>query len=195
MAGSEDAQVAWLQQHGTDMASCADNPSGAACQKAQNEANAVAFAMASAGLIYLPGGMPVTAGIGGTANAGIQYLINGTVNPTDVLIASYVGAFTANTGFYGTVGWNAAGGATSNWLKGDDPLMGAAGSAVDYGIDNKIVSPALDKYLILNGKIIRGLIWGWGLANLYHHPLYQEWRVLQQLLLQQKAPGKAFLSL
>ncbi len=145
MAGSEDAQVAWLQQHGTDMASCADNPSGAACQKAQNEANAVAFAMASAGLIYLPVGMQVTAGIGGTANAGIQYLINGTVNPTDVLIASYVGAFTANTGFYGTVGWNAAGGATSNWLKGDDPLMGAAGSAVGYGIGNKIVSPALDK--------------------------------------------------
>lgn len=149
MAGSEDAQVAWLQQHGTDMVSCVDNPSGEACQKAQNEANAVAFAMASAGLIYLPGGMQVTAGIGGTANAGIQYLINGTVNPTDVLIASYVGAFTANTGFYGTVGWNAAGGATSNWLKGDDPLMGAgwgaAGSAVGYGIGNKIVSPALDK--------------------------------------------------
>ncbi|WP_244319973.1 VENN motif pre-toxin domain-containing protein [Enterobacter cancerogenus] len=146
MAGSEDAQVMWLQQHGTDMATCSDNPSGAACQKAQNEANAVAFAMASAGLIYLPGGMQVTAGIGGVANAGIQYALTGDINPTDVLIASYVGAFTANTGGWGTVGWNAAGGATSNYLKGDDPLSGAGwGAAVGYGIGNKIVSPALDK--------------------------------------------------
>ncbi|EOG6843593.1 TPA: hypothetical protein ACPZX6_002360 [Klebsiella oxytoca] len=53
------------------------------------------------GLIYLPGGMQVTGAMGGTANAGIQYLINGEVNPTDVLIATYVGAFTRNTGLKG----------------------------------------------------------------------------------------------
>ncbi|EPF0317216.1 hypothetical protein [Enterobacter chuandaensis] len=150
MAGSEDAQAAWLRQHGTDMATCADNPSGAACQKAQNEANAVAFAMASAGLIYLPGGMQVTAGIGGAANAGIQYALTGDINPTDVLIASYVGGFTANTGVWGTMGWNAAGGATSNYLKGDDPLMGAivsGGSAgIGYGI-GKAATISLDKWV------------------------------------------------
>lgn len=44
-----------------------------------------------------PEGMQITGAIGGTANVGIQYAINGTVNPTDVLIATYVGAFTANT--------------------------------------------------------------------------------------------------
>jgi filamentous hemagglutinin len=158
MAGSEDAQAAWLRQHGTDMATCADNPSGAACQKAQNEANAVAFAMASAGLIYLPGGMQVTAGIGGAANAGIQYLVNGEINPTDVLIASYVGAFTANACAWGTVGWNAAGGATSNYFKGDDPLTGAGWGALgasagylggQYLIQtplNKILNPAWKNY-------------------------------------------------
>ena len=53
------------------------------------------------GLIYLPGGMQVTGAMGGTENAGIQYLINGEVNPTDVLIATYVGAFTRNTGLKG----------------------------------------------------------------------------------------------
>ncbi|MEW7313272.1 hemagglutinin repeat-containing protein [Buttiauxella gaviniae] len=147
--GNEESQAAFIRQHGIDMATCEIAPSSASCQKAQNEASAVAGAMATAGLVYLPGGMQVTAGIGGTANAGIQYAINGTVNPTDVLIATYVGAFTANTGFIGTVGWNAAGGATSNYLKGDDPLTGAgwgaAGSAVGYGIGNKIVLPALDK--------------------------------------------------
>lgn len=149
LGGNEESQVAFIRQHALDMASCETAPSSGSCQKAQNEANAVASAMAAAGLVYLQGGMQVTAGIGGTANAGIQYAINGTVNPTDVLIATYVGAFTANTGFIGTVGWNAAGGATSNYLKGDDPLTGAgwgaAGSAVGYGIGNKIVLPALDK--------------------------------------------------
>lgn len=181
MAGSEDVQVAWLQQHGTDMASCADNPSGAACQKAQNEANAVAFAMASAGLIYLPGGMQVTAGIGGTANAGIQYLINGTVNPTDVLIASYVGAFTSSTGGWGTVGWNAASGATSNYFKGDDPLTGAAWGALGASVGylggkyliqaplNKTLNPSWKKYEWVSMDIgiskpmlfdVRPAIWG-----------------------------------
>lgn len=53
------------------------------------------------GLIYLPGGMQVTGAMGGTENAGIQYLINGEVNPTDALIATYVGAFTRNTGLKG----------------------------------------------------------------------------------------------
>ena len=142
MAGSEDAQAMWLQQHGTDMATCSDNPSGAASQKAQNEANAVAFAMASAGLIYLPGGMQVTAGIGGVANAGIQYALTGDITPTDVLIASYVGAFTANTG-----GW------------------GAAGSAVGYGIGNKIFSPALDKVFNTTWKNYPWIDMGMGISK------------------------------
>ncbi|MFK0591403.1 VENN motif pre-toxin domain-containing protein, partial [Escherichia coli] len=37
LGGSEDAQAAWIRQHGIDMATCAENPSGAACQKAMNE--------------------------------------------------------------------------------------------------------------------------------------------------------------
>lgn len=61
----------------------------------------------------------------GSANAGIQYALTGEIKPTEVLIASYIGAATANTGLLGTIGWNAAGGAMSNYLKGDDPLNGA----------------------------------------------------------------------
>lgn len=34
LGGSDDAQAAWIRQHGVDMATCSDNPSGAACQKA-----------------------------------------------------------------------------------------------------------------------------------------------------------------
>lgn len=95
--------------------------------------------------------MQVTAGIGGTANAGIQYALTREINPTDVLIASYVGAFTASTGVWGTMGWNAAGGATSSYLKGDDPLSGAAwgagGSAMGYGMGKYLIELPLNKVL------------------------------------------------
>ncbi len=149
--GTEEGQAEFIRQHGLDMASCETAPASASCQKAINERDAVGFAMASAGLVYLPGGMQITAGIGGSANAGIQYLINGEVNPTDVLIATYVGAFTANTGLWGTMGWNAAGGATSNYLKGDDALAGAgwsaAGSAFGYGVGKYLIEVPMNKIL------------------------------------------------
>jgi filamentous hemagglutinin len=168
MGGSEDAQAAWIRQHGVDMASCSDNPGGAACQKAINERDSVAFAMASAGLVYLPGGMQVTAGIGGTANAGIQYAINGTVNPTDVLIATYVGAFTANTGVWGTVGWNAAGGAASSYLNGDDPFKGGvisgAASGIGYGI-GKTATISLDKWVNPTWKNYEWVNMGMGISK------------------------------
>ncbi|WP_421671565.1 VENN motif pre-toxin domain-containing protein [Rahnella sp. EDr1-12] len=149
--GTEEDQIKAVQRHGADVLSCADNPSGAACQRGIAENKAYAGALAAAELIYLPGGMQVTAALGGTANAGIQYAINGTVNPTDVLIATYVGAFTANTGLWGTIGWNAAGGATSNYLKGDDPLAGAGwaagGAALGYGMGKYLIEMPLNKVL------------------------------------------------
>lgn len=151
------------------MATCSDNPGGAACQKAINERDSVAFAMASAGLTYLPGGMQLTAGIGGTANAGIQYAINGTVNPADVLIATYVGAFTANTGIWGTMGWNAAGGATSSYLNGDDPLTGATwgagGSAIGYGMGKYLIKSPLNKVLNPTWKNYEWVDMGMGISK------------------------------
>ncbi|ENM1806919.1 hypothetical protein AB6T34_003316 [Klebsiella variicola] len=150
MGGNEWGQGEKAREHGADVLSCADNPSGEACQRGIAENKAYAGALASAGLIYLPGGMQITGAIGGTANAGIQYAINGTVNPTDVLIATYVGAFTANTGVWGTVGWNAAGGATSSYLNGDDPFKGGvisgAASGIGYGI-GKVAKISLDKWV------------------------------------------------
>ncbi|MCT4706363.1 VENN motif pre-toxin domain-containing protein [Enterobacteriaceae bacterium H16N7] len=147
--GTEWMQGKKASEHGSDVLSCSDNPSGAACQRGIAENKAYAGALAAAGLIYLPGGMQVTAGIGGTANAGIQYLINGEINPADVLIASYVGAATAGTGFWGTVGWNAAGGAASSYLNGDDPFKGGvisgAASGLGYGI-GKAATISLDKW-------------------------------------------------
>ncbi len=150
MGGNEWSQGEKAREHGADVLSCADNPSGEACQRGIAENKAYAGALASAGLIYLPGGMQITGAIGGTANAGIQYLINGEVNPTDVLIATYVGAFTRNTGLKGTMSWNAAGGATSSYLKGDNPFTGGLinglASGMGYGA-GKLVELPFDKVL------------------------------------------------
>ncbi len=148
MGGNEWSQGEKAREHGADVLSCADNPSGEACQRGIAENKAYAGALASAGLIYLPGGIQITGAIGGTANAGVQYLMNGEVNPTDVLIATYVGAFTRNTGLKGTMSWNATGGATSSYLKGDNPFTGGLinglASGVGYGA-GKLIELPMDK--------------------------------------------------
>ena len=136
--GSEDDHAAWLRQHGIDMASCSDNPSGAACQKAKNERNAVGLAMATGSVALLPGGAQALWGLGAGANAGINYLTDGTIDPTTAIIGGWVNVISAGNGVVGTVGWNAAGGAAGNWLEGKDSTSGAlvngVGSFAGYGI-------------------------------------------------------------
>ncbi|MGK4623776.1 VENN motif pre-toxin domain-containing protein, partial [Raoultella ornithinolytica] len=74
--------------------------------------------------------------------AGINYLTDGTIDPTTAIIGGWVNVISAGNGVVGTVGWNAAGGALGNWLEGKDPTSGAlingAGSFVGYGIGNGI---------------------------------------------------------
>jgi filamentous hemagglutinin len=122
----------------------------------------------TAGLGILPAAAQVTAAIGGGANALIQYAVNGQINYTDVLIASWVGAATSNTRILGTVGWNAAGGATSNYIKGDDPLSGAiisGGSAgIGYGLGQAIKGP-LDKVINPNWKNWEWVDMGMGVSK------------------------------
>ena len=85
----------------------------------------------------------------------LKYVVNGEVNYTDALIASWIGAATSNTGLVGTLGWNAASGATSNYIKGDEPLSGAiiSGSAasVGYGL-GKVIQGPIDKLINPNWK-------------------------------------------
>ena len=142
LGGSEDAQAAWIRQHGIDMATCAENPSGAACQKAMNERDAVGLALATGTVALLPGSAQAVWGLGASANAGISYLADGTVDPTNAAIAGWVNVFSMGNGLAGTVGWNAAGGALGNWIDNKDPLSGAIsngiGSAAGYGIGKGI---------------------------------------------------------
>lgn len=138
LGGSEDAQAAWIRQHGLDMASCSDNPDGAACHKAKNERDAVGLALATGTVALLPGGAQAMWGLGASANAGISYLADGTIDPANAAIAGWVNVFSMGNGLAGTVGWNAAGGALGNWIDNKDPLSGAlingAGSGIGYGI-------------------------------------------------------------
>jgi filamentous hemagglutinin len=93
MGGSEDAQAAWIRQHGLDMASCSDDPDGAACQKAKNERDAVGLALATGGVALLPGGAQVMWGLGAGANAGVSYWADGTIDPANAAIAGWVNVF------------------------------------------------------------------------------------------------------
>ncbi len=77
-------------------------------------------------------------------------MINGEVNPNDVILGYWTGAFTAGTGLWGTIAVNAGSGATSSYLKGDDPLKGGAMSGVASGLGygaGKLVELPLDKIL------------------------------------------------
>ncbi|WP_241650132.1 hypothetical protein [Rosenbergiella collisarenosi] len=120
------------------------------------------------GLGIVPGGAQIAAGIGGGANTLIQSAVNGEVNYTDVLIASWVGVVTSNTGLLGTVGWNAAGGAMSNYIKGDDPLTGAVisggASGIGYGV-GKVIQGPLDKVLNPNWKNWEWVDLGMGISK------------------------------
>jgi filamentous hemagglutinin len=142
MGGSEDAQAAWIRQHGLDMASCSDDPDGAACQKAKNERDAVGLALATGGVALLPGGAQVMWGLGAGANAGVSYWADGTIDPANAAIAGWVNVFSMGNQLVGTVAWNAAGGALGNWIDDKDPLTGAVingvGSGIGYGIGNGI---------------------------------------------------------
>ncbi|EJC8313784.1 VENN motif pre-toxin domain-containing protein, partial [Cronobacter sakazakii] len=145
LGGSEDAQAAWIRQHGIDMATCSDNANGAACQKAINERDAVGLALATGTVALLPGSAQAMWGLGASANAGISYLADGTIDPANAAIAGWVNVFSKGNGLAGTVGWNAAGGALGNWIDNKDPLSGAlingAGSGIGYGVGKIIQRP------------------------------------------------------
>ena len=142
LSGSEDAQAAWIRQHGVDMATCSDNPTGPACQKAKNERDAAGLALATGSVALLPGGAQAMRGLGAGANAGISYLADGTIDPANAAIAGWVNVISMSNGLAGTVSWNAAGGALGNWIDDKDPLTGAItngiGAGFGYGIGKGI---------------------------------------------------------
>ena len=128
------------------MASCSDNPGGAACQKAINERDAVGLALATSTVALLPGNAQAMWGLGAGANAGMQYADSGEINSVNSVAAGWINVITMGQGWKGTIAWNAAGGALTNAINGDDSLTGAitngAGAGFGYGVGNYVVKPA-----------------------------------------------------
>ncbi|ARD20050.1 VENN motif pre-toxin domain-containing protein [Edwardsiella piscicida] len=97
----------------------------------------------------LPEAMVISGAISAGAVGGIDYVMNGSVDPKNVIAAYWVGALTRSTGLETTIAINAAGGATTSYLDGKNPWVGGLVSGltggVAYGIGNKFVEPAMDE--------------------------------------------------
>ncbi|QLR44659.1 hemagglutinin repeat-containing protein [Enterobacter sp. RHBSTW-00994] len=115
-------------------------------------------AIAIYGVTLLPGSYKTMWVIGAGANAGMQYASGEEINPVNSIIAGWVNVATAGQGWKATVAWNAAGGALTNTINGDDPLTGAitsgVGAGFGYSVGNYIVKPITNAA----GKSITG---GW----------------------------------
>ncbi|WP_258080302.1 hypothetical protein, partial [Klebsiella pneumoniae] len=135
------------REHGKDVLSCADNPSGEACQRGLAENKAYAGALATGGVALLPGTAQAMWGLGAGVNAGAQYAEDGKVNPVNSAVAGWINVASIGNGLWGTVGWNAAGGALTSQINGDNPLTGAItnglGSAGGYW-GGKLISSGIN---------------------------------------------------
>lgn len=158
LGGSEWLQTEKTREHGADVLSCSDNPSGEACKRGQAENKAYAAALATGSVALLPGSAQAMWLLGAGTNAGMQYADSGEINPVNSVAAGWINVITMGQGWKGTIAWNTAGGALTNAINGDDPLTGAitngAGAGVGYGVGNYVVKPAANTI----GKWITG---GW----------------------------------
>ncbi|EGM2364007.1 filamentous hemagglutinin N-terminal domain-containing protein [Salmonella enterica] len=158
LGGSEWLQTEKAREHGTDVLSCSDNPSGEACKRGQAENKAYAAALATGSVALLPGSTQAMWLLGAGTNAGMQYADSGEINPVNSVAAGWINVITMGQGWKGTIAWNAADGALTNAINGDDPLTGAitngAGAGFGYGVGNYVVKPVTNTI----GKWITG---GW----------------------------------
>ncbi|ENZ0454194.1 VENN motif pre-toxin domain-containing protein, partial [Escherichia coli] len=158
LGGSEWLQTEKAREHGADVLSCSENPSGEACKRGQDENKAYAAALATGSVALLPGSAQAMWLLGAGTNAGMQYADSGEINPVNSVAAGWINVITMGQGWKGTIAWNAAGGALTNAINGDDPLTGAitngAGAGFGYGVGNYVVKPVANTA----GKWITG---GW----------------------------------
>ncbi|EPU3540906.1 hemagglutinin repeat-containing protein, partial [Escherichia coli] len=145
LGGSELLQTEKAKEHGAYVLSCSDNPSGEACKRGQAENKAYAAALATGSVALLPGSAQAMWLLGAGTNAGMQYADSGEINPVNSVAAGWINVITMGQGWKGTIAWNAAGGALTNAINGDDPLTGSitngAGAGFGYGVGNYVVKP------------------------------------------------------
>lgn len=134
LGGSEWLQTDKTREHGADVLSCNDNPSGEACKRGLAENKAYAAALATSSVALLPGSAQAMWLLGAGTNAGMQYADSGEINPVNSVAAGWINVITMGQGWKGTIAWNAAGGALTNAINGDDPLTGAITNGAGAGL-------------------------------------------------------------
>lgn len=156
--GNDESQIKYLQAHAKDVMSCNDDPSSESCRRGGAVNKAMAGALATGGIASLSAPAQAMWALGAGANAGMQYIGSGEINPGNSVIAGWANVITMGNGLAGTVTWNAGAGALTNHLNGDDPLTGAIttglGAGVGYGVGNLIFKPIANT----TGKLVTG---GW----------------------------------
>lgn len=98
----------------------------------------------------LPSAMVISGTVSAGAVTAIDLWMNGEVDPKNVIAAYWAGAITKDMGLRGTVAVNAASGAATSYLDGKNPFLygtiSGVGSAIGYGIWNKIVASEMDNF-------------------------------------------------
>ncbi|EFA3674497.1 hypothetical protein DZI89_25540, partial [Escherichia coli] len=90
LGGSEWLQTEKAREHGADVLSCSDNPSGEACKRGQAENKAYAAALATSSVSLLPRSAQAMWALGAGANAGIGSMVDSSVDPENAIIAGWV---------------------------------------------------------------------------------------------------------
>ncbi|MCV8959163.1 hypothetical protein ODW01_24900, partial [Escherichia coli] len=98
LGGSEWLQTEKAREHGADVLSCSENPSGEACKRGQAENKAYAVALATSSVSLLPRSAQAMWALGAGANAGIGSMVDSSVDPENAIIAGWVNVITMGQG-------------------------------------------------------------------------------------------------
>lgn len=133
------------------------------------------MAMAAVGTVMsggiLPEAMVISGVISAGAVGGVDYVMNGSVDPKNVIAAYWSGALTRYTGFESTVLINAGSSAIVSYLDGKNPFLygtiGGLGGAIGYGVGNKLIEPILGDVVNPMWKSLQWEDIGYGISQPY----------------------------
>ncbi|HBJ6433172.1 hypothetical protein ABI57_23165 [Salmonella enterica subsp. enterica serovar Veneziana] len=133
------------------------------------------LAVAALGTVMSGGILPeamVTAGvISAGAVGGVDLVMNGSVEPKNIIAAYWSGALTRYTGFESTVLINAGSSAIVSYMDGKNPFLygtiGGLGGAIGYGVGNKIIEPMLGEAINPTWKALQWDDIGMGVSQPY----------------------------
>ncbi|HFH0422639.1 TPA: hemagglutinin repeat-containing protein [Salmonella enterica subsp. enterica serovar Bovismorbificans] len=133
------------------------------------------LAVAALGTVMSGGILPeamVTVGvISAGAVGGVDLVMNGSVDPKNIIAAYWSGALTRYTGFESTVLINAGSSAIVSYMDGKNPFLygtiGGLGGAIGYGVGNKIIEPMLGEAINPTWKALQWDDIGMGVSQPY----------------------------